>query len=78
MNILKRANQEIRQYKKSNCAGLEDMWSLMQHQHLKVIIALMMSLFWTVRLGIQDPKRLFKRYLITNSKYIWNIVMRGK
>ena len=32
---------------------------------------------WLYRL-IQDPKRLFKRYFVTNSKYIWNAVLRGK
>lgn len=32
---------------------------------------------WFYRL-IQDPKRLFSRYLKTNSKYIWNAVIRGK
>ncbi len=35
------------------------------------------SLEWLYRL-IQDPKRLFKRYLVTNSKFIWNAVIRGK
>lgn len=35
------------------------------------------NLEWVYRL-IQDPKRLFKRYLITNSKFIWNAVIRGK
>lgn len=32
---------------------------------------------WLYRL-IQDPKRLFSRYLKTNSKFIWNAVIRGK
>ena len=36
-----------------------------------------MNLEWLYRL-IQDPKRLFKRYLVTNSKYIWNAVLRGR
>ncbi len=35
------------------------------------------NLEWLYRL-IQDPKRLFKRYLVTNSKFIWNAVIRGK
>lgn len=35
------------------------------------------NLEWFYRL-LQDPKRLFKRYLITNSKFIWNAVLRGK
>lgn len=35
------------------------------------------NLEWLYRL-IQDPKRLFKRYFVTNSKFIWNAVMRGK
>ena len=35
------------------------------------------SLEWLYRL-IQDPKRLFKRYLVTNSKFIWRAVIRGK
>lgn len=35
------------------------------------------NLEWLYRL-IQDPKRLFKRYLITNTKFIWNAVVRGK
>lgn len=36
-----------------------------------------MNLEWLYRL-IQDPKRLFKRYLVTNCKYIWNAVLRGR
>lgn len=32
---------------------------------------------WFYRL-IQDPKRLFSRYLKTNTKFIWNAVVRGK
>ena len=35
-----------------------------------------MSLEWLVRL-CQDPKRLWKRYLVTNIKFIW-YVLRGK
>ena len=35
------------------------------------------NLEWLYRL-IQDPKRLFKRYLITNTKFIWNVVVRGR
>lgn len=35
------------------------------------------NLEWVYRL-IQDPKRLFKRYLVTNSKFIWDAVVRGK
>lgn len=35
------------------------------------------NLEWIYRL-IQDPKRLFKRYLYTNTKFIWNAVLRGK
>lgn len=34
-----------------------------------------LSLEWLYRL-FQDPKRLFKRYLITNFKFIWYIVIR--
>ena len=36
-----------------------------------------MDLEWLYRL-MQDPKRLFRRYLVTNSKFIWNAVVRGK
>lgn len=35
------------------------------------------NLEWLYRL-MQDPKRLFKRYLYTNTKFIWNAVVRGK
>lgn len=35
------------------------------------------NLEWLYRLA-QDPKRLFKRYLITNTKFIWNSMIRGK
>lgn len=35
------------------------------------------NLEWLYRL-IQDPKRLLKRYTVTNSKYLWNAVVRGK
>jgi len=35
------------------------------------------NLEWLYRL-IQDPKRLFKRYLITNTKFIWHAVIRGR
>lgn len=35
------------------------------------------NLEWLYRL-IQDPKRLFKRYLITNSVFLWNVVVRRK
>ena len=35
------------------------------------------GLEWFYRL-IQDPKRLFKRYLVTNSKFIWNAMIRGR
>lgn len=35
------------------------------------------NLEWLYRL-VQDPKRLFKRYLITNSKFIWHAMVRGK
>lgn len=35
------------------------------------------NLEWLYRL-IQDPRRLFKRYLITNSKFIWHAIIRGK
>ncbi len=35
------------------------------------------NLEWVYRL-LQDPKRLFKRYWHTNTKYIWNAVVRGK
>ena len=32
---------------------------------------------WLFRL-IQDPKRLLGRYMRTNSKFIWNAMIRGK
>ena len=35
------------------------------------------NLEWLYRL-IQDPKRLFRRYWHTNTKFIWNVVVRGK
>ena len=35
------------------------------------------NLEWLYRL-LQDPKRLFRRYLHTNPKFIWNAVIRGK
>ncbi len=35
------------------------------------------SLEWLYRLA-QEPKRLFVRYLVTNTKFIWNAVIRGK
>ncbi|MBW3078674.1 WecB/TagA/CpsF family glycosyltransferase [Bifidobacterium simiiventris] len=35
------------------------------------------NLEWVYRL-IQDPKRLFKRYLVTNTKFIWNAFLRGR
>ncbi len=35
------------------------------------------NLEWLYRL-IQDPKRLFKRYLVTNTKFIWHAMIRGK
>ncbi len=35
------------------------------------------NLEWFYRL-LQDPKRLFKRYFVTNTKFIWNAVIRGK
>ena len=35
------------------------------------------NLEWLYRL-FQDPKRLFKRYLYTNTRFIWNVVIRGK
>lgn len=35
------------------------------------------NLEWFYRL-IQDPKRLFKRYLYTNTKFIWHVTMRGE
>lgn len=35
------------------------------------------NLEWVYRL-MQDPKRLFGRYLHTNSKFVWNAYLRGK
>lgn len=35
------------------------------------------NLEWLFRL-LQDPKRLFRRYLDTNTKFIWYAVMKGK
>ncbi len=35
------------------------------------------NLEWLYRL-IQDPKRLFKRYLVTNTKFIWSAVVKGE
>ena len=35
------------------------------------------NLEWLYRL-IQDPKRLFKRYLFTNMTFIWNAMIKGK
>lgn len=35
------------------------------------------NLEWLYRL-LQDPKRLFKRYLVTNTKFIWHAVIRGR
>lgn len=35
------------------------------------------NLEWVYRL-VQDPKRLFKRYCSTNTKFIWNAMIRGK
>lgn len=35
------------------------------------------NLEWLYRL-FQDPKRLFQRYLHTNSSFIWNAVIRGR
>lgn len=36
-----------------------------------------LNLEWLYRL-LQDPKRLFGRYVVTNSKFIWHAVMHGK
>ena len=36
-----------------------------------------MNLEWLYRL-MQEPKRLFKRYFYTNTKFIWNAVILGK
>lgn len=35
------------------------------------------NLEWLYRL-MQDPKRLFRRYLHTNTMFIWNAIIRGK
>lgn len=35
------------------------------------------NLEWFYRL-MQDPKRLFKRYFVTNTKFIWHAIIRGK
>lgn len=35
------------------------------------------NLEWAYRL-IQDPGRLFKRYLHTNTKFVWDAIIRGK
>lgn len=35
------------------------------------------NLEWLYRL-IQEPGRLMKRYLVTNSKFIWKVMVRGK
>ena len=35
------------------------------------------NLEWLFRL-IMEPRRLFKRYFITNSKFIWRVMLRGK
>jgi N-acetylglucosaminyldiphosphoundecaprenol N-acetyl-beta-D-mannosaminyltransferase len=35
------------------------------------------NLEWVYRL-IQDPKRLFSRYLYSNMKFIWEVIVRGK
>lgn len=35
------------------------------------------SLEWFYRF-LQEPRRLFKRYFITNIKFIWNVYIRGK
>ena len=35
------------------------------------------NLEWVYRL-IQDPKRLLKKYLYSNSKFIWNAAIRRK
>ena len=36
-----------------------------------------MSLEWLYRL-MQDPRRLFRRYFVTNMKFIWHAVIRGR
>ncbi len=35
------------------------------------------NLEWLYRL-LQDPKRLIKRYLITNTKFMWNVMIKGR
>lgn len=35
------------------------------------------NLEWLYRL-IQEPRRLMKRYLVTNTKFIWKVMVRGK
>ena len=35
------------------------------------------NLEWLFRL-VQEPKRLFKRYLVTNTKFIWHAMVRGR
>ena len=35
------------------------------------------NLEWLYRL-IQEPKRLLRRYVVTNTKFIWNAVVKGK
>lgn len=35
------------------------------------------NLEWLYRL-VQDPKRLFKRYLYTNTKFIWHVMLKGR
>ena len=35
------------------------------------------NLEWLYRL-LQEPRRLFKRYLVTNSKFIWRAIIKGK
>lgn len=35
------------------------------------------NLEWLYRL-LQDPKRLFKRYFVTNAQFIWYAIIRGK
>ena len=35
------------------------------------------NLEWLYRL-LQEPKRLFKRYFYTNTKFVWNAIVRGK
>lgn len=36
-----------------------------------------LNLEWLFRL-LQEPKRLFSRYLMTNTKFIWNAIIKGK